>query len=81
MKSPQKRIKKIEKKRKKNMNKNNKPHFSDRIDTIILPLVCLKVQEEFYLPIHHTVYFDCPTVKTWPVLCVQPIKVHWPWNG
>lgn len=36
------------------MNKNNKPHFSDRIDTIILPLVCLQVQEEFYLPIHHT---------------------------
>lgn len=63
------------------MTKNKKPHFSDRIDTIILPLVCLKVQEEFYLPIHHKVYFDCPTVKTWPVLCVQPIKVHWSWNG
>lgn len=63
------------------MNKNNKPHFSDRIDTIILPLVCLQVQEEFYLPIHHTVYFDCPTVKTMACVGVQPIKVHWPWNG
>lgn len=63
------------------MNKNNKPHFSDRIDTIILPLVCLQVQEEFYLPIHHTVYFDCPTVKTMAcVVCTAhqgPLALEW----
>lgn len=50
------------------MNKNNKTPFSDRIDTIILPFISLRVQEEFHLPIHHTLYFDCSTEKTWPVL-------------
>lgn len=56
------------------MNKNNKTYFSDRIDTIILPLVCLQVQEEFYLPIHHTVYFDCPTVKTMACVVYSPSR-------
>lgn len=56
------------------MTKNKKPHFSDRIDTIILPLVCLQVQEEFYLPIHHTVYFDCPTVKTMACVVYSPSR-------
>lgn len=73
--------KKNKRKKRKKKEKGKKKHdqkqktFSDRIDTIILPLVCLQVQEEFYLPIHHTVYFDCPTVKRqWPVLVYSPSR-------
>lgn len=52
------------------MNKNNKNLIFqiELTHSIILPLISLQVQEEFHLPIHHTMYFDCSTVKTWPVL-------------
>lgn len=74
MKSPPKRIKKIGKKEKK-MNKNNKPHFSERIDTIILPLeFAYKFKRNSTSPFIIQVYFDCPTVKTMACVVYSPSR-------
>lgn len=74
MKSPQKRIKKIGKKEKK-MNKNNKPHFSERIDTIILPLeFALKFKRNSTSPFIIQCTLTALLLRQWPVLVYSPSR-------
>lgn len=64
------------------MTKNKKPHFSDRIDTIILPLeFAYKFKRNSTSPFIIQVYFDCPTIKTMAcVVCTAhqgPLALEW----
>lgn len=67
-------MEKKKKRKKKTWTNTKNPHFSDRIDTIILPLVCLQVQEEFYLPIHHTSVLWLPYCKDMAYVVYSPSR-------
>lgn len=72
------KIKKRKKKRKgkkKNMNKNKKPHFSDRIDTIILPLeFAYKFKRNSTSPFIIQCTLTALLLRQWPVLVYSPSR-------